>query len=227
MKKLKCIVVDDEPLAVSLLFSYVEKFEHLDLVLATENPMDAIAYIQTNDVDLIFLDIQMPELSGINFMKIIGDKVHYILTTAYAEYALEGYEHNVIDYLLKPISFSRFEKAIEKAKHRLSKSETVANYFFVKSSGQRHRILFDDILFIESIKDYVNIKTIQQEYIVLDTLKSMESQLPETDFVRVHKSFIVNLNKIQKVDGKQVILNSEFGIPIGDSFKNKLFSKMK
>ena len=227
MKKLKCIVVDDEPLAVSLLSNYVEKFEQLELVLSTENPMDAIAYIQTNDVDLIFLDIQMPELSGINFMKIIGDKVHYILTTAYAEYALEGYEHNIIDYLLKPISFSRFEKAVEKAKDRLSKSEAATKYFFVKSSGQRHRILFDDILYIESIKDYVNIKTIQQEYIVLDTLKSMESQLPETNFVRVHKSFIVNLNKIQKVDGKQILLNGEIGIPIGDSYKNKLFTKMK
>ncbi|MBQ0151582.1 MAG: response regulator transcription factor [Chryseobacterium sp.] len=227
MKKLKCIVVDDEPLAVSLLSSYVEKIEVLELVLATENPMDAIQYIQDNEVDLVFLDIQMPELSGINFMKIIGEKVHYVLTTAYAEYALEGYEHNVIDYLLKPISFSRFEKAVEKAKLRLISQTSIESHFFVKSSGQLHRILFDDILFIESIKDYVNIKTLQQEYIVLDTLKSMELQLPETQFARVHKSFIINLKTIKTIDSKQLCLNNNSEIPIGETFKQNLISKIK
>ena len=227
MKRIKCIVVDDEPLAVSLLGSYIEKIPFFELVFSTENPILALEYIQKNDADLIFLDIQMPELSGINFMKIVGDKLKYILTTAYSEYALEGYEHNVIDYLLKPISFDRFQKSALKAQERFPTNETSANsYFFVKSSGQQHKINFDEILYIESIKDYVNIKTDNQEYIVLDTLKSLENQLPE-NFARVHKSFILNLDKIEKIDVRNVFLNSGKEIPIGETYKSEFFQKLK
>ncbi len=227
MTKIKCIVVDDEPLAVSLLSSYVEKMSFLDLVFSTENPIEAMEFIQTKEADLIFLDIQMPELTGINFMKIVGDKLKYILTTAYAEYALEGYEHNVIDYLLKPISFSRFEKSALKAQERFAINQDSQNsYFFIKSSGQQHRINFSDILFIESIKDYVNIKTENQEFIVLDTLKSLGHQLPE-NFARVHKSFIINIDRIEKMDIKNVSLNQEIKIPIGETYKSEFFLKLK
>ncbi len=227
MKRIKCIVVDDEPLAVSLLGSYVEKIPFFELVFSTENPIETLEYIRKNEADLIFLDIQMSELTGINFMKIVGDKMKYILTTAYAEYALEGYEHNVIDYLLKPISFDRFQKSALKAQERFPTNETSANsYFFVKSSGQQHKINFDEILYIESIKDYVNIKTDNQEYIVLDTLKSLENQLPE-NFARVHKSFIINLDKIEKIDVRNVFLNSGKEIPIGETYKSEFFQKLK
>ena len=227
MKRIKCIVVDDEPLAVSLLGSYVEKIPFFELVFSTENPIEALEYIRKNEADLIFLDIQMPELSGINFMKIVGDKLKYILTTAYSEYALEGYEHNVIDYLLKPITFDRFQKSALKAQERFPTNETSANsYFFVKSSGQQHKINFDEILYIESIKDYVNIKTDNQEYIVLDTLKSLENQLPE-NFARVHKSFILNLDKIEKIDVRNDFLNSGKEIPIGETYKSEFFQKLK
>ena len=227
MKRIKCIVVDDEPLAVSLLGSYVEKIPFFELVFSTENPIEALEYIRKNDADLIFLDIQMPELSGINFMKIVGDKLKYIFTTAYSEYALEGYEHNVIDYLLKPITFDRFQKSALKAQERFPTNETSANsYFFVKSSGQQHKINFDEILYIESIKDYVNIKTDNQEYIVLDTLKSLENQLP-ANFARVHKSFILNLDKIEKIDVRNVFLNSGKEIPIGETYKSEFFQKLK
>lgn len=227
MKRIKCIVVDDEPLAVSLLGSYVEKIPFFELVFSTENPIEALEYIRKNEADLIFLDIQMSELTGINFMKIVGDKMKYILTTAYAEYALEGYEHNVIDYLLKPITFDRFQKSALKAQERFPTNETSANsYFFVKSSGQQHKINFDEILYVESIKDYVNIKTDNQEYIVLDTLKSLENQLPE-NFARVHKSFILNLDKIEKIDVRNVFLNSGKEIPIGETYKSEFFQKLK
>ena len=227
MKKIKCIVVDDEPLAIQLLENYVMKIPFLELVFSSENPIEALEYIQNNEADLIFLDIQMPELSGINFMKIVGDKLKYILTTAYSEYALEGYEHNVIDYLLKPISFNRFEKSVLKAQERFPTNETSANsYFFVKSSGQQHKINFNEILYVESIKDYVNIKTDNQEYIVLDTLKSLENQLPE-NFARVHKSFILNLDKIQKIDVRNVFLNSGKEIPIGETYKSEFFLRIK
>ncbi|WP_027383370.1 LytR/AlgR family response regulator transcription factor [Epilithonimonas caeni] len=227
MRKIKCIVVDDEPLAIQLLENYVMKVPFLELVFSSENPIEALEYIQKNETDLIFLDIQMPELSGINFMKIVGDKLKYILTTAYSEYALEGYEHNVIDYLLKPISFGRFEKSAWKAQERFPSGEASANsYFFVKSSGLQHKINFDEILYVESIKDYVSIKTENQEYIVLETLKSLESQLPE-NFARVHKSFILNLEKIEKIDVKNVFLNSGKEIPIGETYKSEFFLKIR
>lgn len=227
MNRIKCIVVDDEPLAVSLIGSYVEKIPFLELVFSSENPIEALEYIQKNDADLIFLDIQMPELTGINFMKIVGDKMKYILTTAYSEYALEGYEHNVVDYLLKPVSFDRFNKSILKARERFPVDETKeTGYFFVKSSGQQHRIQFDDIFYIESIRDYVNIKTNMQEYIVLDTLKSLELQLPK-HFMRVHKSFILNINKIKSMGLKKITLSSDHEIPIGESYRSSIMSKIK
>jgi len=228
MNKIKCIVVDDEPLAISLLASYVQKVPFLELVFSTENPIEALDYIQKNESDLVFLDIQMPELTGINFMKILGDKQKYILTTAYSEYALEGYEHHIVDYLLKPISFERFYKSALKAQERFAVNETQEDaHFFVKSSGQQHRVNFEDILYVESIKDYVNIKTSEQEYIVLDTLKSMEQQLSKSSFARIHKSFIINLNQIKNVSTKKVTLISEQEIPIGESYRMNLLTKMK
>lgn len=227
MKRIKCIVVDDEPLAVSLLGSYVEKIPFFELVFSTENPIEALEYIRKNEADLIFLDIQMSELTGINFMKIVGDKLKYILTTAYSEYALEGYEHNVIDYLLKPISFDRFQKSALKAQERFPTNETSANsYFFVKSSGQQHKINFDEILYVESIKDYVSIKTDNQEYIVLDTLKSLEKQLSDR-FTRIHKSFIVNVDKIIRINPKTISLLLEIEIPMGETYKSDFFLKLK
>lgn len=228
MNKIKCIIVDDEPLAISLLQSYVQKVPFLELVFSTENPIDALEFIQNNESNLVFLDIQMPEITGINFMKILGNKLKYILTTAYSEYALEGYEHNIVDYLLKPISFERFYKSVLKAEERFMGNEVhEESHFFVKSSGQQHRINFEDILYIESIKDYVNIKTFDQEYIILDTLKSMEQQLPESFFIRIHKSFIINLNQIKSFDSKKVILFSDREIPIGESYKNNFLTKLK
>ncbi len=228
MNKIKCVIVDDEPLAISLLENYVRKVPFLELVFSTENPIEAMEYVQKNASDLIFLDIQMPELTGINFMKILGDKKKYILTTAYSEYALEGYEHHVIDYLLKPVPFERFYKSALKAQERFMTAETKEEtHFFVKSSGQQHRINFKDILYVESIRDYINIKTSEQEYIVLDTLKSMEQQLPETSFVRIHKSFILNLHKIHHLAGKKVMLVSGHEIPIGESYRMALLTRIK
>ena len=226
MKRIKCIVVDDEPLAVSLLGSYVEKIPFFELVFSTENPIEALEYIRKNEADLIFLDIQMSELSGINFMKIVGDKLKYILTTAYSEYALEGYEHNVIDYLLKPITFDRFQKSALKAQERFPNETSQNSYFFIKSSGQQHKINFDEILYVESIKDYVSIKTENQEYIVLDTLKSLERQLSDR-FTRIHKSFIVNVDKIIRINPKTISLLSEIEIPMGETYKSDFFLKLK
>ena len=227
MNKIKCVVVDDEPLAISLLENYVQKVPFLELVFSAENPVDALGYIQNNESDLVFLDIQMPELTGINFMKILGDKQKYVLTTAYSEYALEGYDYHIVDYLLKPISFERFYKTALKAQERFSVSESQKNsHFFVKSSGQQHRINFDEILYVESLKDYVNIKTENQEYIILDSLKSLENQLPDY-FLRIHKSFIINLNKIKSLSSKKVTLTSDHEVPVGDMYRAVFLEKMK
>lgn len=226
MKTIKCIIVDDEPLAISLLENYIREIPFLELVFSSENPIEALEYIQKNEADLVFLDIQMPELSGINFMKILSDKIKYVLTTAYAEYALEGYEHHIVDYLLKPVSFERFCKSVVKAQERFSLGKE-QDYFFVKSSGRQHRICFEDILYVESIRDYVNIKTSEEEFIVLDTLKSMEQQLPESFFMRIHKSFIVNLNHIKNTTTKKIIINPEYEIPIGERYKTDFFNRIK
>ncbi|WP_449389048.1 LytR/AlgR family response regulator transcription factor [Chryseobacterium lineare] len=227
MKTIKCIIVDDEPLAISLLENYIQEIPFLELVSSNENPIEALEYIQNNEADLVFLDIQMPELTGINFMKILGDKMKYILTTAYSEYALEGYEHHIVDYLLKPISLERFRKSAVRAQERFSLGKQEQNHFFVKSSGRQHRIIFDDILYIESIRDYVNIKTADEEFIVLDTLKSMEQQLPESSFVRIHKSFIVNLNQIKNIGTKKIIINPEYEIPIGENYRMNFLTRIK
>lgn len=227
MKIIKCIIVDDEPLAISLLENYIREISFLELVFSSENPIEALEYIQNNEADLVFLDIQMPELTGINFMKILGDKMKYILTTAYSEYALEGYEHNIVDYLLKPISLERFRKSAEKAKERFSLGKQEQSYFFVKASGKQHRISFEDILYIESIRDYVNIKTMEEEFIVLDTLKSMELQLPENSFARIHKSFIINLNQIKNIGTKKIIINPDYEIPIGENYRMSFLTRIK
>ncbi|WP_042720714.1 LytTR family DNA-binding domain-containing protein [Flavobacterium sp. B17] len=227
MKTIKCIIVDDEPLAISLLENYIREIPFLELVFSNENPIEALEYIQNNEADLVFLDIQMPELTGINFMKILGDKMKYILTTAYSEYALEGYEHHIVDYLLKPISLDRFRKSAVKAQERFSLGKKEQDYFFVKSSGKQHRINFADILYIESIRDYVSIKTADEEFIVLDTLKSMEQQLPESSFARIHKSFIVNLHQIKNVGTKKIIINPEYEIPIGENYRMNFMSRIK
>ena len=224
--KIKCLIIDDEPLAIRLLEDYISKTYFLEFRFSTVNPLIGLQKMKEESYDLVFLDIQMPELSGVNFMKIVGNKMKYILTTAYAEYALEGYEHNVIDYLLKPVSFDRFQKSALKALERFPVEDSQNTHFFIKSSGQQHRINFNDIFYIESIKDYVNIKTINQEYIVLETLKSLESQLPD-NFIRVHKSYIVNINKIKSILQKIIILNSEKEIPIGDSYKYAFMEKLK
>jgi DNA-binding LytR/AlgR family response regulator len=224
---IKCLIVDDEPLAIQLLESYVLKIDFLELVSTFDDPIKAIDFIQKNEIDLVFLDIQMPELSGINFMKILGDKAKYILTTAYSDYALEGYEHEVINYLMKPISFEKFQKSAESAKERLHFDEVkTETYFFIKCDGKQIRINFNEILYVESIKDYVNIKTENEEIIYLETLKSLENKLPK-NFARVHKSYIINLEKIEKFETKTIFLVSKKEIPIGETYKSNFLNWFK
>ena len=222
---LRCVVIDDEPLALVVLQEYIRQVPFLELVIATTDPVAGLQLVQDTDIDLVFLDIQMPSLTGLQFMKIADGKAGFILTTAYSEYALDGYEHNVIDYLLKPIEFDRFYVATEKAKARLDKAPMPApdpDYIFVRTDGKMVKVNLDDILYIQGLKDYISIQTTRERLIILQSLRYMEEALPARQFLRVHKSFIIALDKIDSYEKNRITIGDEI-IPVGESYQ-QLFS---
>lgn len=227
---IRTAVVDDEPLAVELLSDYVNKTEGLQLVEASTDVYKVLQLVQQKELDLVLLDIQMPELTGIQFMKIAGNNCKIIITTAYTEYALDGYEFNVVDYLLKPISYDRFLKAIDKIKpFNLVKPETLPvkpDHIFVKSEYKLVRVNLADVLYIESLRDYIAIYTTgKQKIMSLDSLRNMESVLPPDEFMRVHKSYIVSLKQISFLEKSRIVINGEY-IPIGESYQEKFFNSI-
>lgn len=236
MKKISCIILDDEPMAVSLLSKYVDKTATLELVKATTNPFEVLEIIATVPVDVIFIDIQMPELTGIQMMEMIGNKAKFIITSAYSEYALKGYEHNVVDYLLKPISFDRFYKSIAKLQDISSASKTVEtrvkieeeqeDFLFVKTDGRLVKISLNDLFFVEGLKDYLYLHLRNEKLIVLDTLKDFEAKLPQTSYMRVHKSYIIRLDKIETIERNRIFIQDKI-IPVGDTYKAKFQDWMK
>lgn len=225
--KLRCIIVEDEPLARSLLTDYVRKVNYLELVDAFSNPLHALDALKQTAVDLMFLDIQMPEITGITLLKTLQKKPLVILTTAYSQYAIESYELDVVDYLLKPITFDRFLKAVDKAASRISGASpmpesTTPNatppYIFVKDGTKLVKINWDDILFIEGLKDYVTIHTKTQKVVTLQRLKNLETQMPADRFMRIHHSYIVALKAIDVVHKNEVQIGQTM-IPISESYK--------
>jgi two-component system, LytTR family, response regulator len=224
-----CLIVEDEPLARNLLTDYVKKVPYLNLVQACSNPMDALEVLRNNQIDILFLDIQMPEVTGITLLKVLQKKPLVILTTAYSEYAIESYELDVVDYLLKPITFDRFLKAVDKASQRLSTGSAVASspekaqdtsqpFVFVKDGTKLVKVNFEDILYVEGLKDYVTIHTRQQKIVSLQRLKSLEMQLPADKFIRIHHSFIIALKAIDAIHKGEVQIGSAF-IPISDTYR--------
>ncbi|WP_192822370.1 LytTR family DNA-binding domain-containing protein [Rufibacter sp. LB8] len=232
MKKLRCLAVDDKPLALDILSDYIQKIDFLELAGSTTSALEALKLVDQEKVDLLFLDIQMPELTGIQVMKILGNKCHVILTTAYTEYALEGYEHNVIDYLLKPIAFDRFYRAAQKAQQLLlpasepapavtpaaAPENTGQGIIFVKTEYKLVKIRLDDILYVEGLQNYVSIYTKTERILSLRNIKKMEEQLPRPQFVRVHKSYIVPLDKIDSIERNRIFIG-EAVIPLGDTYR--------
>jgi two-component system, LytTR family, response regulator len=222
--------VEDEPLARNLMTDYVNKVPYLHLVEVCSNPLKAIEALKEKPVDLLFLDIQMPEITGITLLKILQNKPYVILTTAYSEYALESYELDVVDYLLKPITFERFLKAVEKVSQRikLSGSDTVTNekttsdvtpdFVFVKDGTKLVKIKLEDILYIEGLKDYVTIHTPTQKVTTLHRLKSLEEQLPADRFIRIHNSYIVALKAIDVIHKGDVQIGQAM-LPVSDSYR--------
>jgi two-component system, LytTR family, response regulator len=221
---INCVIIDDEPLAVKLLKDYVSKIADLELVLATNDVFAALRVLQEGKAELIFLDIQMPELTGIQFMKILNGKCKVILTTAYEEYALQAFEHDVIDYLMKPFSLERFITAVNKARERMKintpVAETAPAFIFVKSEYRIVKIDLQNILFLESLRDYVAVHTTGRKIMTLQSLKSFEEVLPAGVFIRVHKSYIIALNKITCIERKRIVIGSSY-IPIGDTYLEK------
>jgi DNA-binding LytR/AlgR family response regulator len=221
---ISCLIVDDEPLARNLLTDYAKKIPSLNLVGTCEGPLQALEVLKTTSVDLLFLDIQMPEITGIGLLKVLQKKPMVIFTTAYSEYALDGYELDVVDYLLKPISFERFLKAVNKVQARITTTQRVTmpptadDFIFVKDGTKLVKIMIHDILYVEGLKDYVTIHTKLQKVVSLQRLKSLEEQLPASLFVRIHNSFIVSLRAIASVHKNEVEIGTAF-LPVGETFK--------
>jgi len=226
-----CLIVEDEPLARSLMEQYVQKVPDLELVQACASPLVAIEVLRQMPVDILFLDINMPEITGITLLKILQKKPLVVLTTAYSDYALEGYELDVADYLLKPITFERFLKAVEKVTQRLSTSRTPAPdkstrpdnspssaFIFVKDGTKLVKVRLSDIRYIEGLKDYVGIYTKDKKIVTLQTLKALETQLPEEQFIRIHNSYIVAFDAIEAIDKEKVQIGSIF-LPISDTYR--------
>lgn len=228
---INCIIVDDEQHAIDILEHYVKQTPHLDLVASFTNPIEALQLLGQQKIDLVFLDIQMPELSGIDFIKAIHGRSKVILTTAYSEFALEGYDLYVVDYLMKPIRLPRFLVAVQKAVEQINAGNetqqkmTEDDYIFVKteSKGKLLKINLADIDFIESMKNYVAIYRGGQKTLVYTSMKELEEHLPKKQFIRVHKSFIVPISRITGLEGNLVRLkNVTAEILIGDSYKAEL-----
>lgn len=226
--KLNCVIVDDEPLARNLLTDYARKIPALNLIEACANPLAALDVLRNNKVDILFLDVQMPEITGITLLRSLQSKPMVILTTAYSEYALEGYELDVVDYLLKPITFERFLRAVEKAAQRVEKPGVISSdrvsveatqpFVFVKDGTKLVKIRFDEILYVEGLKDYVTIHTPTQKVVSLQRLKALETQLPPDKFIRIHNSFIVALDAIDVVHKGEVQVGDKF-LPVGDTYR--------
>ncbi|WP_316810343.1 LytTR family DNA-binding domain-containing protein [Pedobacter heparinus] len=241
MTKLKCIAVDDEPLALDIIEDYISKVPFLELIKRTENAIEALQMVQAGGIDLVFLDIQMPELTGIQFLKIANGKSSYIFTTAYSQYALESYDLNVSDYLLKPIAFDRFYKAVEKVHNQLqaakpaeqppvqsflsppaAAAKPMQDFIFVKTEHKIQKIELDDILYIEGLKDYISIFTKTERVITLQNMKKMDETLPKGQFIRVHKSYIISLDKIESIERSRISIGDKI-IPVGDTYREEFF----
>ncbi len=238
MMKINCIAIDDEPLALDIIRDYCSRIPFLNLEKTFENAIDSIGYIRTHPLNLLFLDIQMEELSGIQLLNALSHRPHVILTTAYDSYALQGFELDVMDYLLKPISFERFVKAVNKVYEKVhadqvnTSSESAQSlvpedsFFFVKTETRIEKIRYADVLFIEGMGDYWRIITTTKKIMSLLNYKRLEEILPQHQFVRVHKSFIIALDKIDSVERNRIKIGDRL-IPVSETYRKSFFARIE
>jgi len=228
---INCVIVDDEPLAREGLANYVREVDFLSLAGVCENPLELLPLVDKNTIDLVFLDIQMPKMNGIEFLKIMQKPPMVVITTAYPSYALEGFQLNVLDYLLKPITFERFFKAASKARdyHRLlsrpagesASSAPDEDYCFIKCGNKYEKIPFADILYVEGMQNYVNIYTLKGKFMTILSLKGIEENLNPQLFIRVHKSYIVSISKIESIEGNEIFI-LDYRIPISRNYRQEV-----
>jgi DNA-binding LytR/AlgR family response regulator len=231
--KLKCIIIDDEPVARKVLEEFVEEVGYLELAGQAENPLKAMDLLNAGDIDILFLDINMPKINGIDFLKSSRTDASVIITTAYPDYAVESYGFDVADYLLKPISFDRFLKACNKAKEAREWRKTGQappvrpnnDHFFIKSNNQIEKVFYDELLYAEAMLNYVMLYTNTRKMMVYVTIKSLEEQLPSDTFIKVHKSFIVNINKVKRIEGNVLDIGNE-KIAISQSLREKVVGEI-
>ncbi len=230
-KHLTCIIVDDEPPAIRLLEKYVEKIPSLELVHTFTKPLEVLHYLEGNSVDVIFLDIQMPEITGIQLSKIINKNMHIIFTTAYPEFALESYDVDAMDYLLKPIEFERFYKAVNKIQPKASNhsgSTSKENkYIFFKTDGKNKfkKVFLTDVLFFQGLKNYVAVQLEDEQIITYSTLKHILEMIPSQDFIQIHKSYIVSIEQIDQIENDAIWMKNR-QVPIGNTYRKAFFEKI-
>lgn len=226
---IKCIAVDDEPLALDIIKDYISQVPFLKLMKTFRDGINVLEYLASNSVDLIFLDIEMGGLTGTQLLKTLQKKPKVIMTTAYRKYAVDAFDLDVTDYLLKPFSFERFLKAVEKANNLVIdmhkdplQSDMHKDFIFVKSGYKMLKVNFKDILYIEGLSEYIIIKTIAANIITLQSFKNIEKILPEAEFIRIHKSYLVALDKIDSIEGQNVVIAKK-QLPIGNKYKKRFF----
>ncbi|MCA6364162.1 MAG: response regulator transcription factor [Bacteroidetes bacterium] len=216
---MKCIIVEDEPLALERTREFVQKLPHLQLIAAFDNSLDALAFLRTHNVDLLFLDIQMDELTGIQLLEAVDVQAQIIITSAYSEYALKGYELRVTDYLLKPFTFARFVQAVERAHENHSRhTQAEKKFIFVKTEYRLEKIMLDELLYIEGMRDYRRIHTTKTRIMTLQTFGELEQEIPPHIALRVHKSYMVALGRIDSVERERIRIG-EVLIPISDTYR--------
>lgn len=235
MSYIKCLIVDDEPVAREIIQSYVKKLQNIDVVKSCKNVTEAFEVLNSDDIDLIFLDINMPDISGLSLAKSVSSKTKIIFTTAYREFAVEGFDLQAVDYLLKPISFDRFLKAVQKYfdlhandGHSTSMgfNEEEVDSFFVRSDRKMVKVRLDKISYIESLGDYVKIYTLEDTIVTRETISNIEAKLPVSKFIRTHRSFIVSFDEISSYTNEFVELGNK-AIPVSRSYKESVLQKLE
>jgi len=230
---INCIIIDDEPLARKGLREYITEIDFLHLSGEFENPVKALNILTAGSIQLLFLDIQMPAITGLEFFKMLPHPLPVIFTTAYPQYALDGFDLNALDYLVKPVSFDRFLKAALKAKEHYELREqnksdntaTITDHFFIKSDNKLVKIAFNEILFIEALQNYVNIYTEDNKYITYLTFKSVEEYLPPEYFLKIHKSYIISLEKVNSIEGNEIKIGNH-AIPVSRNLKDDVMERL-
>ena len=224
--KIKCIIIDDEPLGAEVIETHLKEFPNMELKETFTNPLEALSIIESGEIDVVFIDINMPKMNGLDFIRSIEQSPYFIITTAYREYAVESFDLDVLDYLVKPVPFTRFLKSINKLSQKFitDKSEDVQqtvekSFIFLKVDKKLIKIKFEDIFFIESLKDYIKVFTKSGEYLAHKSLSGITEELPKTQFLRLHRSFTVALDKIQALEGNSVLVTNK-RIPIGRKYIN-------